>query len=111
MNKINEYIMTNDIKPETTRSIRWNLSIKTVLITILQFMILQKRSWNIIYYVDAQNDNMFDTPPPPRPRVVNGDDAIAGQYPWFAMAMFYDEWYGCGGTLISAEFILTAGKR
>ena len=44
------------------------------------------------------------------PRIINGEDVVAGTYPWFARPVTSDmEWDGCGGSLISAEYILTAG--
>ena len=36
-------------------------------------------------------------------RIINGEDVAAGMYPWFARADT------CGASLISAEYILTAG--
>jgi len=44
------------------------------------------------------------------PRIINGVDVVAGTYPWFARAVTSSkEWDGCGASLISAEYILTAG--
>lgn len=42
-------------------------------------------------------------------RIFNGDDVVAGTYPWFAYPVNSTEfWDGCGGSLISAEYVLTA---
>lgn len=40
----------------------------------------------------------------PKPRIVGGYDVEDGQYNWFARA----SWRRCGGSLITAEFVLTA---
>ena len=39
----------------------------------------------------------------PQPRIVGGDDASPGQFPYF---VFLD--IGCGGTLIAPDVVLTA---
>jgi secreted trypsin-like serine protease len=42
-------------------------------------------------------------------RIFNGDDVVAGTYPWFAYPFHSTgAWDGCGGSLISAEYVLTA---
>jgi secreted trypsin-like serine protease len=46
-----------------------------------------------------------------RPRVIGGTNVSAGTYPWFARATqggFARDAYGCGGSLISAEYVLSA---
>ena len=47
-----------------------------------------------------------DAPPPPsnNTRIIGGSEANAGDYPWFARAKSI----GCGGSLISSLFVLTA---
>jgi len=43
------------------------------------------------------------------PRIFNGDDVTAGTYPWFAYPVnATGGWDGCGASLISAEYVLTA---
>jgi len=37
-------------------------------------------------------------------KIIGGDDVPVGAYPWFTRL----SWSGCGGTLISKEFVLTA---
>lgn len=43
-------------------------------------------------------------------RIINGEDVPPGEYPWFVR--FVDKnngsWSGCGGSLITPEFVLTA---
>ena len=46
--------------------------------------------------------------PGPSGRIVGGEEATPHQYPWMA-ALFIDDKYFCGGTLISDEWIMTAG--
>ena len=46
--------------------------------------------------------------PGPSERIVGGDEATPHQYPWMA-ALFIDDKYFCGGTLISDEWVMTAG--
>ncbi len=45
-------------------------------------------------------------------RVIGGEDVVAGEYPWFARTTTGSgqrpSWYGCGGSLISPEYVLTA---
>ncbi|KAJ3649444.1 hypothetical protein Zmor_021186 [Zophobas morio] len=47
----------------------------------------------------------------PGARIINGDQAAEGQFPW-QVALFFDgsdgSWF-CGGSIISEEWILTAG--
>lgn len=43
----------------------------------------------------------IDAAPPPR--IVGGSDVPVDSYPWFV------KFNGCGGVLISPEFVLTAG--
>jgi len=44
-------------------------------------------------------------------RIVGGEEAPADTYPWFARSVYKGNagWVGCGGTLITPEFVLTAG--
>ena len=46
------------------------------------------------------------------PSIVNGIDATAGQFPWFARGIQeffgFTSWWGCGGILVTPEFVLTA---
>merc|ERR1711931_368146 len=41
------------------------------------------------------------------PYIVGGHEAVEGQFPWMA-ALFIDDAWFCGGTLISASHVLTA---
>ena len=43
-------------------------------------------------------------------RIINGSNAAANQYPWFARATGnnHADWGGCGGSLVTPEFVLTA---
>lgn len=42
------------------------------------------------------------------PRIVGGSRASSGQFPW-QVAVHMDSSYFCGGSLISANWVLTAG--
>jgi len=43
-------------------------------------------------------------------RIIGGDNVVSGMYPWFARSVKFDKRReGCGASLISAEYILTAG--
>lgn len=43
-------------------------------------------------------------------KIINGEDVPPGEYPWFTRFVnkFDFEWEGCGGSLITPEFVLTA---
>ena len=41
-------------------------------------------------------------------RIVGGTKASNGDYPWFARATLGEDWGGCGGSLVSPEYVLTA---
>lgn len=41
-------------------------------------------------------------------RIVGGIPVDAGVYPWFARSAFNRRWGGCGGSLVSPEYVLTA---
>ncbi|KAJ3649457.1 hypothetical protein Zmor_021198 [Zophobas morio] len=45
------------------------------------------------------------------PRIINGNPASEGQFPWQAALFMANEWFTwfCGGSIISEEWILTAG--
>merc|ERR1712088_54732 len=45
--------------------------------------------------------------PGPKDRIVGGSEATPHSYPWMA-ALFVDDTWFCGGTLISDEWVLTA---
>jgi uncharacterized repeat protein (TIGR01451 family) len=65
-------------------------------------------------------DNVPDGPQPPAPppaagdsvvpRIVGGEPAGPGEIPWQAALwdMEYDTWWGCGGSVIAPEWVLTA---
>jgi len=41
--------------------------------------------------------------------IIGGSEATAGEYPWFAKAVYTNnDWAGCGGALVSPQFVLTA---
>ena len=44
------------------------------------------------------------------PRIIGGNKTPIGAYPWFARSTIYnsDNWAGCGGSLVSPSFVLTA---
>jgi len=45
------------------------------------------------------------------PRIIGGTRVPIGKYPWFARGTEYndkDNWAGCGGSLVSPSFVLTA---
>ena len=44
----------------------------------------------------------------PGPRIINGEQAAEGQFPWQVGLNVNDFWF-CGGSIISEEWILTAG--
>ena len=46
----------------------------------------------------------------PAPRIIDGTKVPIGKYPWFARATIDDKdnWAGCGGSLVSPSFVLTA---
>ena len=46
--------------------------------------------------------------PGPNSRIVGGEEATPHQYPWMAALFIDDKWF-CGGSLISDEWIMTAG--
>ena len=48
--------------------------------------------------------------PPPAPRIVGGAEAEPGAWPWQVALwdMEYDNWWGCGGSLIGRGWVLTA---
>ncbi|XP_069875561.1 chymotrypsinogen B-like [Dipodomys merriami] len=41
-------------------------------------------------------------------RVVNGEDAVPGSWPWQVSIQYEDSFHFCGGALISEEWVLTA---
>lgn len=41
-------------------------------------------------------------------RIINGTPVPNGLYPWFAKATSGNTWGGCGGMLVSPEYVLTA---
>lgn len=43
------------------------------------------------------------------PRIINGDDALPGEFPWQCSIRFSSNSLHCGGSLINSRFILTAG--
>ena len=46
--------------------------------------------------------------PGPSERIVGGDEATPHQYPWMAALFIDDKWF-CGGSLISDQWVMTAG--
>lgn len=41
-------------------------------------------------------------------KIINGEVVPKDTYPWFARATFRNGWGGCGGSLVSSEYVLTA---
>ena len=42
-------------------------------------------------------------------RIIGGTDAVSGQFPWFARGVRNSgSWWGCGGTLVAEEWVLSA---
>ena len=46
--------------------------------------------------------------PGPAGRIVGGEEASPHQYPWMAALFIDDKWF-CGGSLISDQWVMTAG--
>ena len=46
--------------------------------------------------------------PGPDSRIVGGEEASPHQYPWMAALFIDDQWF-CGGSIISEEWVMTAG--
>lgn len=47
--------------------------------------------------------------PGPEPAIIGGSPAPLNEYPWFARGLEANgEWWGCGGSLVTPEFVLTA---
>jgi len=46
--------------------------------------------------------------PGPAGKIVGGEEATPHQYPWMAALFIDDKWF-CGGTLISDQWVMTAG--
>lgn len=48
----------------------------------------------------------------PRGRIIGGQDAFAGQFPWVAAIYLTNDQgnYFCGGSLFTNQFVLTAGQ-
>ncbi|KAG8307790.1 hypothetical protein J6590_013487 [Homalodisca vitripennis] len=71
--------------------------------------IISHPNWKLL---DTQNDCGFSV----ADRIIGGDDATLGQYPWIARLGYkyelnehnYYIFYECGGTIINARYILTA---
>jgi len=57
--------------------------------------------------VDLRDSCGIEGPPGKVPYIVGGEEAVEGQFPWMA-ALFIDDAWFCGGTLISATHVLTA---
>jgi len=57
--------------------------------------------------VDLRDSCGIEGPPGKAPYIVGGQEAVEGQFPWMA-ALFIDDAWFCGGTLISASHVLTA---
>ena len=41
-------------------------------------------------------------------QIINGVEVPTNKYPWFARATNGNSWGGCGGSLVSPEYVLTA---
>lgn len=41
-------------------------------------------------------------------KIINGEEVPKDTYPWFARATYGNGWGGCGGSLVSSEYVLTA---
>ena len=46
--------------------------------------------------------------PGPADKIVGGEEATPHQYPWMAALFIDDKWF-CGGSLISDQWVMTAG--
>jgi len=42
------------------------------------------------------------------PNIINGEPVPANTYPWFARSTIGSGWGGCGGSLVTSEYVLTA---
>lgn len=43
-------------------------------------------------------------------KIIGGEEVDANEYPWFARGTRGNNWWGCGGSLVTPEFVLSAGE-
>ena len=80
-----------------------------MLITVLScFLILTSQSHaltgglNLTLPIEARMEAAI-------PRIIGGSLAPINTYPWFAKTLYNDKsWAGCGGSLVTPEYVLTA---
>ena len=54
--------------------------------------------------------SIFDVEDANMERIIGGTEFNKGKYPWFSIPMKGSNYFGCGGSVVAPEFILTAGK-
>ena len=107
----------NNINEKSTYLVRYFLQV--CLLTMIAFKITAAMLF-LVYQVTAkeqllsESTTIFveDTALPADTngltRIINGASVPNGLYPWFAKATDGNSWAGCGGMLVSPEYVLTA---
>ena len=80
---------------------------------LLYLLTVFQRDVPSLVFAQAEQDVQATNPLPidgGEDRIFGGNEVTSGTYEWFARATggVYGGWYGCGGSLVTPEFILTA---